>query len=154
MSYKKIMVATDGSEASKNAVSKAIKLSECANAKLIVLSVADTSILDKSLLSTKHFGQEKELVEKLRALINSIYLREAEAVEKDVNKDKRMHKEKVKLIVETGRPADKILEVAKREKVDLLILGAHGWTGVRKYLLGSVSSEVSQKAEQDLIIIR
>jgi nucleotide-binding universal stress UspA family protein len=46
-----------------------------------------------------------------------------------------------------GRPADRILEVAKEENCDFIVLGSVGHTGLSKMLkMGSVSREVLEKS--------
>lgn len=46
-----------------------------------------------------------------------------------------------------GRPADRILEVAKEENCDLVVLGSVGHSGLSKMLkMGSVSREVLEKS--------
>lgn len=41
-----------------------------------------------------------------------------------------------------GSPAEKILELAKRENIDLIIMGAHGRKGLERTLFGSVADKV------------
>src|SRR5208337_1128667 len=42
----------------------------------------------------------------------------------------------------TGDPAAKILELAKKEKIDLIIMGAHGRKGLERVFFGSVADAV------------
>jgi nucleotide-binding universal stress UspA family protein len=49
---------------------------------------------------------------------------------------------KIETMVLTGSPAEKILEVAKKENVDLIIMGAHGRKGLEKFFFGSVAEKV------------
>ncbi|MGP8051257.1 MAG: universal stress protein [Desulfobaccales bacterium] len=42
----------------------------------------------------------------------------------------------------TGDPAAKIMELAKKEKIDLIIMGAHGRKGLERVFFGSVADEV------------
>jgi nucleotide-binding universal stress UspA family protein len=55
--------------------------------------------------------------------------------------------------VELGAPAAKILEVAKIEKVDLIIMGAHGRKGLDKAIFGSVADKVVQAAPCPVVTI-
>jgi nucleotide-binding universal stress UspA family protein len=48
--------------------------------------------------------------------------------------------------VESGDPVRKILEIAERERVDLLVIGTHGPTGARRWLLGSVAERIVRHA--------
>lgn len=41
-------------------------------------------------------------------------------------------------------PADRILSYAQRERVDLIVVGTHGHTGVTRVLLGSVAERVAR----------
>ncbi|HEX9711301.1 MAG TPA: universal stress protein [Actinomycetota bacterium] len=53
-----------------------------------------------------------------------------------------------------GDPADKILEVAENEGVDLIVVGNKGMTGARRFLLGSVPNQVSHNASCDVFIVK
>ncbi len=49
---------------------------------------------------------------------------------------------KVESQVLAGSPGDKILEVAKKENIDLIIMGAHGRKGLERVFFGSVADKV------------
>jgi len=49
-------------------------------------------------------------------------------------------------VVRLGEPARAILEVARDRKCDLLVMGTHGRTGVRRLLMGSVAEQVVRLA--------
>jgi nucleotide-binding universal stress UspA family protein len=53
-----------------------------------------------------------------------------------------------------GDPADKIIDTADEEKVDLIVVGNKGMTGARRFLLGSVPQKVMQFANCDVLITR
>ncbi len=53
-----------------------------------------------------------------------------------------------------GKPADEILAVAKKEKVDLIVTGAKGLGAIRRVLLGSVSTRVVQHAHCGVLVVR
>jgi nucleotide-binding universal stress UspA family protein len=53
-----------------------------------------------------------------------------------------------------GKPAEEILCVAREEKVDLIVMGTHGRTGVRHLLLGSVAEEVTRHAPCPVFTVR
>jgi nucleotide-binding universal stress UspA family protein len=56
--------------------------------------------------------------------------------------------------VELGPPATKILEVAEKEKVDLIIMGAHGRKGLDRAIFGSVAAKVVKGAPCPVMTIR
>jgi len=53
---------------------------------------------------------------------------------------------KLETRVELGAPADKILEFAQKEKVDMIIMGAHGRKGLERAIFGSVANKVIKSA--------
>src|SRR5688572_163762 len=53
-----------------------------------------------------------------------------------------------------GDPADKILEVAEAENVDLIVVGNKGMTGAKRFLLGSVPNQVSHHAPCNVLIVK
>ena len=61
---------------------------------------------------------------------------------------------KLETKVVMGKPADKILEVAKQEGIDLIIMGTHGRTGVAHVLLGSVAERVVRRSPCPVMTVR
>ncbi len=53
-----------------------------------------------------------------------------------------------------GPVAQTILEVAKEEKVDLIVMGTHGRAGVEKFLFGSVAQKVVQHSEVPVLTLK
>ncbi|MGH2675302.1 MAG: universal stress protein [Actinomycetota bacterium] len=53
-----------------------------------------------------------------------------------------------------GDPAGRIIEVAAREGVDLVVVGNKGMAGTRRYLLGSVPSKVAHESPIDVLIAK
>jgi nucleotide-binding universal stress UspA family protein len=56
--------------------------------------------------------------------------------------------------VPVGRPADEILRTAKDWGADLIVLGSHGRSGVKRALLGSVAEEVLRGAHCAVLVVR
>lgn len=56
--------------------------------------------------------------------------------------------------VELGPPATKILELANKEKIDLIIMGAHGRKGLDRAIFGSVAAKVVKGAPCPVMTIR
>jgi nucleotide-binding universal stress UspA family protein len=53
-----------------------------------------------------------------------------------------------------GDPADKILEVAENDGVDLIVVGNKGMTGAKRFLLGSVPNQISHHAPCNVLIVK
>ena len=56
--------------------------------------------------------------------------------------------------VEGNRPADTIVEYAQENGMDLIIIGTHGYTGLKKLLLGSVAFAVLHQSHIPILLIR
>jgi nucleotide-binding universal stress UspA family protein len=55
--------------------------------------------------------------------------------------------------IRIGRPGDEILAEIHDRAVDLVILGTHGRTGLERFMLGSVASDVTRDAHCSVIIV-
>lgn len=53
-----------------------------------------------------------------------------------------------------GAPAQEIVRLAADESVDLIVMGTHGWTGLKHVLLGSVAENVVRTARCPVLIVR
>ena len=73
--------------------------------------------------------------------VDSARKRMAAAVEEFFNKIPKLETH-----VELGVPAEKILAFVKKEKVDMIIMGAHGRKGLDRAIFGSVADKVVQSA--------
>ena len=60
---------------------------------------------------------------------------------------------KLETRVESGPAAAKILELAKKEQIDLIIMGAHGRKGLDRAIFGSVADKVVQSAPCPVLTI-
>jgi nucleotide-binding universal stress UspA family protein len=53
-----------------------------------------------------------------------------------------------------GDPREALIEVARREFVDLIVVGSHGRTGLQKLLMGSVASHIVSHAPCSVLVVR
>ena len=57
-------------------------------------------------------------------------------------------------VVEFGPPADRIVEFAAENEIDLIVMGTHGRTGIKRAILGSVAEQVVRKAECPVLALK
>jgi nucleotide-binding universal stress UspA family protein len=57
-------------------------------------------------------------------------------------------------ILAEGLPAEEVLRTARRQRADLLVLGTHGRTGLRRALMGSVAERVVSRARCPVLTVR
>jgi nucleotide-binding universal stress UspA family protein len=57
-------------------------------------------------------------------------------------------------VIAEGQPAPEIIRVAQRRRADLVVLGSRGMTGVKRFLVGSVSRNVARHAPCSVLVVR
>jgi nucleotide-binding universal stress UspA family protein len=153
--FSRILAAIDGSNTSMHAADYAISIAIKNNSELLVLYVIDVykySRLSSSIILAPTFGSEKYLEEKNEAekLINKIK-EKFKLKTKDNTKSKELQAEIVEGIKSVSNT---IIEYAESEKVGLIIVGSRGRTGLKRLLLGSVSSAIIKNAHCAVLVIR
>lgn len=146
--YKGILVAADGSDASKRAVERAARLAAHEETPLYILNVIRDMQFPEAL---KRMAEVERLVGTRSDLLHYV----ADKILGDAKKDaRRQGARTVEVLTAEGDPATRIVEQADAHDADLIVLGTRGLGGVAGALLGSVSRKVSNLAEQDVLIVR
>jgi nucleotide-binding universal stress UspA family protein len=70
-----------------------------------------------------------------------------------VQKGKKQGVKVTKEVIKTLEVAPKIEEYSKLRSVDLIIMGSHGRTGLKKFAFGSVANEVAPRSKCPIMII-
>ncbi|MBU6997190.1 MAG: universal stress protein [Theionarchaea archaeon] len=141
--YKKILIATDGSEHSERAETHGLMLAKRSNASVTTLYVVEVVHPAKSIGSPPSLlleGQKDELMEEGRRIVDRV-----------VQKGKEMGVD-VYPMVEEGHPAQEIIDHAK--DFDLVVVGTLGRTGLSHLLLGSVAEKVVRHAPAPVLVVR
>lgn len=143
--FKNIVVASDGSKCSDAAVREAISISKRRGSNLIAVSVVPSE--SASPFDIVHSEMQKG------AIIDK-ELEEAEKIVKNVKSLAEENGLKAKGFVYSGIPYDAVLEIAKDEKADLIVVGSHGRTGLSRLLMGSVTERVIGLAECAVLVVK
>lgn len=130
--YDDLLIATDGSELASRAAVQGIEIAAAVGARVYALSVADV-------------GEESPAADRERTDCR----RFAEAIVDDAT----ARDVPAEAVVRDGRPHDEILAAADDRDVDLLVLGTHGRTGLRRWLLGSVAIGVIRGARRPVCTV-
>jgi len=139
---KRILIATDGSEYTKEAVKKGLSLAKMLDAEVIGLYVVDISPILPMSLDESTFP----MVDFLR--------NEGDDVLERLKKQGEEMGVKIKTLKKEGVPADEIVETAKIEDVDLIVIGTLGRSALEKLLLGSVAEKVIRHAPCPVLVVR
>ena len=137
--YRKILVAYDGSDASKKAFETARNLALQNAADLWVLSVARPPEVGDDV-------ETEAVIENSRR-----YHRRLLAKLKSESADKNVH---IHFEVSVGHPAEQIIYEADKLGVDLIVIGHRGRSKFARLLLGSTSKQVTEHAGRPVLVVR
>jgi nucleotide-binding universal stress UspA family protein len=147
---KKILLPTDGSQYSLDAAKYAAEIVKKHDSDLVSLHVVESSLLNYS----HHIGHD---LWGFRLAVSD----ETELKERGmkVMKKKQDVIRKAGILAETkyyccGNPQDIIIEIAKKEHFDLIIMGHKGLTKLEHIRLGSVAEGVMRRAPCPVLIVR
>ena len=146
---KKILVAIDGSKSADRALDFALDLAEKYSARIVLISVFEP--LSVSLVASGLGLSPIDLSRHLEGLMDFRKIILLETVKKVRNYKKGLLISQ-KLV--EGRPSDMIVEIAKEEKFDLIVIGSRGLGGIKEFFLGSVSDRVADEASCPILIVK
>ena len=146
--YKRILVATDGSELSGKAVDHAIALAKVHGAELVALKVTQLQVDDHWDGQIRRDASEKAAQEKSRAEISQAVVDGVKASAQAAGVSARALTEKSNFI------ADTVIEVAKKQDCDLIVLASHGRRGLARVLLGSETQHVLTHSHIPVLVLR
>jgi nucleotide-binding universal stress UspA family protein len=144
--YKKILVPVDGSPASARGLIEAVKLAKGLNAAIRLVHIVNEFVMDTAYAPALY---HERLIESLREAGRKV-LQDAEAsvVAQGLKPETQL--------LETigGRAADAIVEEAKRQGADLIVMGTHGRRGVRRLVMGSDAEIVLRNSPVPVLLVR
>ncbi len=138
--FKKILVPLDGSECSLRALEKAIEIAKKFDGKITLFNVYNVSSFKVSP------SQVFNYVIEIRKSGESI-LEEAEKIVKAEGIQ-------VEKVVQEGHIVEVIVNKAREENFDLIVLGAQGISKIKEMLLGSVSHGVTSHSPCPVLVVK
>ena len=144
VNLKKILVPQDFSEYSIHALKYAVTFAGLFNSELIVLHIVEPIVYpaDFSFGQVSIPAMEEEIRKHSEEQLNDLVAKEIPA------------NIKVTSIIRIGKPFSEIVEVAKSENADLIVISSHGRTGMDHVLFGSTADKVVRKAPCPVLTIR
>jgi nucleotide-binding universal stress UspA family protein len=141
---KRILVATDFSDHSQFAILRAIDLAAKMKACLTILHIVEKGFLEKMMEKLPIIGKVMITPEEYAASV----LKKQIAALSD-NKIKINYS-----IIQGDFPAKKIIKYAKENKIDLLVMGAHGKYSIHDWFVGTTAEFVAKKTCCPVLIIK
>ncbi len=146
----KIILAIDGSKNSEWAVDFLLKIPLAEIPQISVLQVVpEKKHITPFLDSVYHKLYKDAIQEKIDKDILS-----AEAQTTRIVEQLKSRWNDVESIIEKGQVSDKIIEKAKGEKADLIILGSRGLSKAKSFFLGGVSQKVATYAPCSVLVVK
>ncbi len=142
INIKNILCPVDHSDCSKEALKYAVSFAMKDHSKLYLLHVIDIRAFDESINAMTTQIPDDETLKQLKTkLLDCI----PEEIRDDMD---------VEALVVQGIPFVEIISTAKKNDVDMIVLGSHGRTGITHMMMGSVSEKVVRKAPCPVLTVR
>jgi nucleotide-binding universal stress UspA family protein len=136
-----IVVGTDGSPGAEAAVQKTIELAKGSDATVhLVCAYPGQTALERLGVTARQDTTD------LRGVASDVLAR-----------DERRFREAgftVEKHAREGDPAHTIIDVAGEQNADLVVVGARGTTGMRRFMLGSVPTKLAHHSPTSLLIVQ
>jgi nucleotide-binding universal stress UspA family protein len=149
--FNKILVPLDSSDLAEQALGPAIKLGQQSQGEITMLHVLERH--------TIIIPDGPEIMGQSLSYIESDKEQEENAAQEYLNglKDeiRRAYSEltwKSRLV--EGDPASCIVDLAESEKVELIVMSTHGYSGFTRWLLGSVTEKVLRHVSCPVLVVR
>jgi nucleotide-binding universal stress UspA family protein len=146
--YKRILIATDGSELSNKAIEHGLTIADLTGAEVVALKVVprypQTYFEGGVALSAEEVAKvEKQWNDEAMEAVNAV---------KSAGQLKNV---KVKAAtVKSDLIAEALISAAKRHKCDLIVMASHGRRGLKRLLLGSETQQVLTHSHIPVLVLR
>jgi nucleotide-binding universal stress UspA family protein len=134
----KVLVAYDGSEPARHALTRAAQIAQRGDAEVTVISVVPLQASGPRSAGPVISGDVEEHGRELDEALAKLKEAGVEAAKLEA----------------VGHPAESIVEEAERGKFDLIIVGHRGRHGIERFLMGSTATRVVTHAHCDVLVVR
>ncbi len=138
---KRIIVGDDGSEFARKALEKAIEFAKKEDMEVVVVYAIEefcpigVTELDCNVVKEIQMKEAKNIID--RALKR---IKDAGVSGRDV--------------IKVGRPSDVIIEAAKKENAEMIVVASHGKHGIKRMALGSVTARVVEYSPIPVFVMK
>jgi nucleotide-binding universal stress UspA family protein len=136
--FKKILVPLDGSQLSLRALEPALAMSKYTGAELLLVRVPVVDTLSFAVTGSKHAEARNDAL---------VYL-------ETIRKSNEQPHLSIRSQVLDGDVASAIVDTARTEQADLIVMSTHGYSGLTRWVLGSVTEKVLRSAPCPILAVR
>lgn len=142
----KILVPTDNSPTALKALDYASEIAKFQRATIHLLYVLDDRYMSYMSLTEDDTSSMPNLQTKMESAMKKEL---DELIQKqELPPDRFVYQ------IKTGRPCEEITGYANDIDADLIIMGTHGATGIRRILIGSVAERVVRRGQRPVLVVR
>lgn len=141
MSFKKILIAVDDSAFAARAADVGVELAKSLKAKVGFVHVFQPSVAPGTMWGEPADRLMETSERAAKHLLATFW--ERTTIDSDVSE-----------FLESGKPASKIVEVAKSWPADLIVMGSHGRGRTQSFFIGSVAQEVLHHTPCPVLVVR
>jgi nucleotide-binding universal stress UspA family protein len=138
--FEKILVATDGSERNRAAVSEALRIGRECGAAVHAVYVIDIGIFETGTGGTTAADTWAFMQSEAATALAQVKTK-AEGVN-------------LETVILEGKPAAEIVKYAAGQMIDLIVIGTQGKKGIERLLLGSVAENVIRSAPCRVLVVK
>lgn len=136
LGWKNILLPTDGSKYSAIASNKALELANSYGSSLLAVSIVD--------VTEEFYTEAPDAVDEL--------IRKAKRFVEDIKK--KANGLNIHTLVKEGETYEVITNLARESISDVIVMGSHGRTGVKRFLIGNVTEKVIGYASCPVLIVK
>jgi nucleotide-binding universal stress UspA family protein len=137
----KIIVAYDGSTFAQKAIDKAVELARKEETEIICVNVIEEYC---------PIG----LTEIDCTIVREMQTKESNAITANALEEFKKAGVNARVIIETGSPAEMIIEVAKKEGAAMIIAASHGKHGAKKFAFGSATARLIEHSPVPVLVVK
>ncbi len=144
--FKRILVPLDGSDRAEQAIPVAARIARASGGTVILVQATPSPVdfrAEKKLLAEVY---SENVIEEVKALAIN-YLDNARRMAELVGVQTETR-------VEYGDVAPSILAAVEALEVDLIVMCSHGYTGFKRWIMGSVADKITRHAPVPVLILR
>jgi nucleotide-binding universal stress UspA family protein len=141
-----ILIPLDGSELAESVVPTAVALAKAVNARVVLARAYELPL-------ATYAGADEYYIPKYDELKAMLEQEAGAYLEAEVNELKGNGVEKVYSVVLEGAAPEKIIDLARKTSKNLVAMCTHGRSGVKRWVLGSVTEKVVRHSGEPVLVI-
>ncbi len=143
--FQHILVPLDGSRRAEQALPVAARLAQASGGMVVLLRAVNMANQFASYIAMEPLITQREI---------DIQLEEAKDYLNTLAHSRALQGVHTKTLVFFGQPTANILSVVESQQIDLVAMCSHGYTGITRWIMGSVAEKVAHAAPVPVLVLR